>query len=328
MSTLVDSGFPTLANIAARLNPDGSGVTQVANVLSKLQPILRDIPWMEGNLMTGHRITQAVNALPSASWRKFNQGIDPSKGETAQYDETCGLLEDESKLDEAIAELNGGAAYRMTEDALKVEGFGQQFATSVFYESVATNPERIHGLAPRYPATTGYTNSGYVMAGTNAGSNAQSIWLVTWEPRKIYGIYPKGTRAGLEREDKGKERVYDSNNKAFYSWVTRFKWRCGIAVEDYRYAVRFQWDPDDSAYDDGEKSLYLKMQAMITKLFKKTPNTRFYMSRTSKMKLDAQLASNSVNFLRDMNLGGEMLESFQGVPIRVDDTLVAETAIS
>lgn len=326
MSTITDSGFPNLANIASRLDPNG-GAAMVANVLSKKNPILEDIPWIEGNLPTGHRITQAVNALPSATWRRLNEGVAASKAETAQFDESCGMLEDESKIDEAVAELNGGAAYRASEDLLKQEGFAQQFATALFYESTSSNPERIHGLTARYPATTGFTSSSYVLAGTNAGVNARSIWLITWKERKVYGVFPKGTKAGLEREDKGKERVLDGSSNPFYAWVTRFKWRCGIAVEDYRYAVRFQWDPDDADMAASEKGLYLKMQDMLNTIFE-PDNAIFYMDRTSKGRLDAQLASNDANYLTMLERGGRRIPHYQGVPIRVTDALVAETAIS
>lgn len=329
MGTTVDTGFPTLANWAAAQDPNGT-IARVANVLSKQNPILDKIPWVEGNLPTGHRITQAANALASGAWRSLNTGVPATKVTTQQVDESCGILEDESKIDVDLAALNGNAAaYRGMMDNLKTEGLGQQLATAIFYESTSTNPERIHGLTPRYPGTSGYTASAYTLAGTNAGTNAQSVWLITWEPGKVYGIYPKGSQMGLSKEDKGQQRVLDSNNYAFWAWVTRLVWKCGIAVEDYRYCVRAQWDPDDAAFDDTDRGLYLMMQKMIGTIFRMTPNTAFYMNRTSKMKLDAQCASNDANFLTQMLVPGRgPITHFMGIPIYVEDALVAETAIS
>src|SRR2546428_4578065 len=185
MATLTDVGFPNLANIMSRLDPDGSGAL-VANVLSKKNRFLDDIPWKEGNLPTGHKITQTVNTLPSATWRQLNKGVAVTKGETTQYTESCGILEDLSEIDERTLELNGGREYRLSEDNIKTEGISQQLATAIFYESTSSNPERIHGLSPRYPATSGYTSSPYVLAGTNAGVNARSVWIVTWGERKAY----------------------------------------------------------------------------------------------------------------------------------------------
>lgn len=329
MATTVDSGFPTLANLAAALDP-GGGISRIANILSKKLSLLDKLVWMEGNLPTGHRVTQSVTSLPSGTWRSLNAGVAATKAITAQYDESCGILEDETKIDVALANLNGNAAaYRAMIDDLKTEGLRQQFNTAVWYESTSTNPARIHGLTPRYPGTSGYTASSYTLAGTNAGVNAQSIWLLTPEVGKFYGVYPKGSQMGLQKIDHGQQRVLDGSSNAFWAWVTQIIWNCGIVVEDYRYCVRAQWDPDDASMADNDRGLYLLMQQMIDTVFEKGPTTAFYMNRTSMKKLRAQLGSNDANFLSQVvypNKGA--LTHFMEIPIYVDDSLVAETAIS
>lgn len=327
MATLVDGGFPNLVNLSKRLNPDGQ-IADIVDVMSKKNPILDDVPWVEGNLPTGHQIVSSL-ALPSPSWRKFNAGVAATKADVEKFVETCGMLEDESKVDCDLAMLNGNAAaYRASEDKLKKESFAQTLATALFYESASTNPERIHGLSARYAATTGYTASSYVSKLVTGGSDGQSIWLVTWEPRKLYGIYPKGSLMGLQVQDHGKQRVLDGSSNAFWAYVTQMQWKCGIAVEDYRYAMRHQWDPSTTGNEDTAKGVYLAMQDMLNTIYEVTPNTRFYMNRTSKKKLDAQLASNSTNFLEYIEMGGKRVPAFMGVPIRVVDALVAETVIS
>lgn len=329
MATLVDSGFPNLVNVAKRLDPNGS-IAAVAEILDKNIPTLEDIPWKEGNLPTGHRITSRTG-LPTPSWRKLNQGLDPTKSETGQFDETCGMLEAYSKVDVDVADLNGNsAAFRASEDKPFIEGISEEFVRSVFYESTVSNAERIHGLSARYAASTGYTASGYVLPkGTLSGVNCQSVWLITWEPDRIYGIFPKGTKAGLSMHDMGIQLVNDANGKSFRAFVSHYQQKCGVAVQDYRYAVRMQWDPDDTAtFGDTGKNFYLALQEMLDTVKKVTPNTRFYMSRTSSKKLNAQLASNDANFLTYVERGGRRVPEFLGVPIRVEDTLVGESAIS
>lgn len=336
-----DSGFANLATVASRLDPDGKSLLPIANVLSKANDFLTHIPWQEGNLSTGHRIARTINALPTAQWRRLNEGVAATRGQVAQYDEACGMLEDESKIDCRLADLNGGSAYLDSEEGIKLEGFAQQLATAVFYESLLTNPERIHGLTVRYPATTGYTASSYVLAGTNSGSDAQSVWLITWEPRKIYGIYPKGSMAGLRREYMGKERVMSdaTSLNAFYAYVTRYYWDVGIAVEDFRYAVRTQWDPGDAEMGATEKGLYLKLQDARGTIFKVTPHTRWYMNRTSFNRVNSQLLANEgqpMQFLASggktfgdaSQQGGAHIPHLWGIPVCVTDALVPETAIS
>lgn len=330
MSTISDTGFPNLADWAKRQRP-GGGIADIVNILTAKNPILDDIPFVSTNQTDGHKIVEALS-LPSAAWRKYNEGVPATKATTATFTETVGMMEDESKVDVDLAKRDGNPVeYRASEDKLKKVGFGKQFATAVFYESANDNPERIHGLTPRMPGTSGFIASAYTLAGTNAGSNCHSVWLISWEPRKIYGLYPRGSQAGLMVEDKGEERVLDGNSRAFWAYITRMQWKVGIAVEDYRYMVRFQWDPDDAAFTDDDRGMYLAMQEMLGTIFELLPSTRFYMNRTSKKKLDAQLATNDANFLQYISpegSSGMRIPTFMGVPIRVEDALVAETAIT
>jgi hypothetical protein len=330
VATVTDSGYPTLLDVIKRLRPDGSVEQQMADTLSKELPLLKDMPMREGNLPTGHQITSKT-ALPSPTWRRFNQGVDPKKGKTLQYVETCGLLEDFSKIDVQEADLNGNAAaYRASEDNMFLEAYGQEVGRALWYESVATNPERLHGLTVRYPATTGYTASKYVLKpGTNSGSNCDSVWLITWDEDRIFGIYPKASIGGLQSEDMGKQLVPDSNNKQFLAYVTHYAWKIGLAVKDYRYAVRMQWDPDDSTnFADTAKGMFTAMENMLATVWKVNQNSRFYMSRTARAKLGAQLANNDARFGQTNLNGVELVDTFMNIPIRIDDSLTLEAAIS
>lgn len=333
MATLTDTAFPNLLNVARRLDPDGS-ISAIAELLSKAgDDLVNDIPWQEGNLPTGHRITTRTG-LPSPTWRKLNQGLASVKSTTQQFDETCGMLEAWSRVDVDVAKLNGNVeAFRASEDTAFIMSLRQQLGTAVFYESVTTNPERIHGLSPRYGGTTGYTASAYTLKpGTNAGTNAHSVWLINWAPRKVYGIYPRGSgAAGLQYENLGKVPTRDASNNEFLAFVSRFQWKCGLAVEDYRYTVRMQWDPDDSTnFADTAKGMYLAMQNMTVTCYDMGQgNARFYMDRTSFAKLTAQLAANAASYLQWVTTeNGRLIPAFLGIPIRVTDLLVAETAIS
>lgn len=333
MATLAANGFPNLANWAKAQKP-GGGVIDMAITVSQKVPILDDVPWVEGNLPDGHKIAQ-VTGLPSGTWRTFNRGIDPTVVDNEVFEETCGMLEDASKVDVDLAKLNGdAAAYRAKRDNVKKIALGQQVATSIFYESASTNPERVHGLAARYGATNGIVNSSYVLKGmngsfANGGVNCRSVWLICWSPDHVFGFYPKGSMAGLLVEDKGEQKARDVNSRDFWVYETKFQWKLGIGVEDYRYAVRLQWDPDDPDFDLNSKGMYLGMMNMVTQLFEKLPSARFYMDRTSKLLLNQQLAANDANYLTQSVLrGDEMVDHFQGIPIRTSDSLVQETAIS
>jgi len=331
MATFTDSGYPTLVDVTKRLRPDGSVETDMAELLQKKLPFIQDIPWIESNMPTGHLVTSRTG-LPTPTWRGFNEGVDPTKTESEQYVESMGMLRDYSNVDPDFAKLHGDiAAFRMSEDKGKIEAFGQEVERSFLYESILTAPKRIHGLTPRYPATSGYTASDYVIGlGTRSGTNCQSIWLINWDPDSLFGIYPKHSVAGLQKRDLGEQMVTSPvNGKQMTALVTEISWDLGLCVKDYRKAVRLQWDPDDTeGVSDTGKSLYLGLQRMIDTVHDLGPHARFYMSRVSMAKLNQQVASNAEGSLQWVELNGRLTPHFRGIPIRISDTLTGETAIS
>ncbi len=118
-----------------------------------MNEITDDMVWNEGNLPTGHR-TSVQTSLPTGTWRRFNEGIAPTKSTSTQITDSCGMLETYSEIDKALADLNGNTAtYRLSEDRAFLEGLTQQLAGVLFYGNTATNPERFMGFAPRYNTT-------------------------------------------------------------------------------------------------------------------------------------------------------------------------------
>ena len=114
-------------------------------------------------------------------------------------------------------------------------------AKTLFYGNTFTNPEQFMGLAPRYNTVVAATNGDAVnvidMGGT--ASTNTSMWVVTWGPQYCFGMFPKGSVAGLQHRDLGDMvPAYDSNNNQYRAYRTHFKWDCGLVVKDWRYVVR------------------------------------------------------------------------------------------
>ena len=63
---------PTILDVARRMDPDGQ-IPDVAEVLTKTNPILKEMPWFEGNLPTGNvtveRSSLTVQPARSICWR-------------------------------------------------------------------------------------------------------------------------------------------------------------------------------------------------------------------------------------------------------------------
>jgi hypothetical protein len=331
----------TFADWAKRTDPDGK-VAKIVNILSQTNEILDDMLWVEGNLPTGHKTTVRTG-LPQAAWRLLNYGVPRAKSTTAQVVDTCGMLEVYSEIDKDILELNGSSSsFRLSEDLAFLEGMNQQMAQTLFYGNTAVNPERFLGLTPRFSSvstTTAQTANNVIdMGGT--GSTNTSIWVVVWGPNTAHGIFPKGSRAGLQHNDIGEWTLTDPNGNLYHCYRTHYKWDCGLTVRDWRYVVRIA-NIDVSTLSGGSSPDLIK--ALIRALHRlptqpvsagteqtsdaldegiSLGRTAIYCNRTIRTWLDIQ-ATNKTNVLLRMDqFDGKPVTTFRGVPVRTCDALL------
>lgn len=323
----------TLMDWAKRLDPDGK-VPQIVELLSQSNEVLDDMMFMEGNLPTGHRTTVRTG-LPTVAWRLLNNGVQPSKSTTAQIDEACGILEAWSEVDKELADLNGNTAeFRLSEAQAFIEAMNQEMASTLFYGNSGINPEEFTGLSVRYSDPTA-TNGSNVLDAGGAGNDNMSIWLICWGANSVHGIFPKGTKAGLEHSDKGLVTVETTAGIAgtrMEAYQDKWGWKCGIAVRDWRYAARIgSIDKSDliaktSAADLAE----LMIKAMHRIPNKSMGKCAFYMNRTVFQMLDIQRRDDvqAGGQLSYQNVDGVPVSTFRGIPCRVVDALTeSETAV-
>lgn len=333
MTTALSTAFPTIVDLAKKADPNG-GIASMVELLAKKNAFLNDIAFKAGNLPTGHKFA-ARTALPSPTWRKINQGIAASKAQQDTIEESCGMLEGLSKVDVALADLNGNAAgFRADEDNAFFAAFGLEVARALFYETTGTNPERIQGLSVRFDGTGQAANQlvrAEPLASVASTQTVNSVWLVGWSPETIYGIYPKNSVAGFKSEDLGKLLVKDSGGvNEFLAYVTHHKWSVGLAVQDYRYVSRLvNIDPARFKADASSgPDIPTAMQDQIAALFDTdTVMPVFYMNRATFAMFNKQLMKRSQNFLEYVEKGGRRVPHFLGFPIRISDALVGEFGI-
>lgn len=236
---IAGENFATLGDLAKRLDANGK-IDTVVEVLTQTNAVLEDMTFIEGNLPTGHKTTIRTG-LPSAAWRLLNYGVPQSKSRTQQVIDTCGMLETYSEVDKDLADLNGNtAAFRMSEDRAFLQSMNNEMAAALFYGDTSKNPEKFLGLAPRYstlnPKTP--TSENVIDAGGTAANALTSIWLIAWGPNTVHGIYPKGSKAGLQHTDKGQVTLKDEKDGQYEGYRTHYKWDIGLSVRDWRYIVR------------------------------------------------------------------------------------------
>jgi hypothetical protein len=327
MSTLSTTGL-TLLDYAKRIGPDGK-VPTIIEMLSQSNDILQDIPWIEGNLPTGHR-TIVRTGLPSASWRLLNQGVTASKSLTAQIDEACAILEAWSETDVEVAKLGGNAsAFRLTEAYAFVESLNQEMTQTFFYGNGASNaPEEIVGLSSRYSSLSANNAQNIVNAG-GTGSDNSSVWLICWGVNSVHGIFPKGSVAGLEHKNYGEETKEGSDGTLMRVFREQWIWKCGIALKDWRFAVRIA--NIDISDDNADLSdLMIKATHRIPSMSGMVKPV-FYMNRTMMQRLDLLRKSDVTagGGLTYENVDGKVVGHFRGIPIRkVDQLLETESAVA
>jgi len=325
MATLGNS-FVDLIDIYKQQDGRGNFVP-VIEMLMEMNPVLEDAIAVECNKGSTHLHTVRTG-LPSVAWGKLYQGIPNSKGRTAQVEDTTGFVEGLSTVDKRLLELSTNeGAVRLSEAQAYLEAMSQEVANKMFYGDTASDPEEFMGLAPRFNSLSASNGNQIIDAG-GTGSDNTSIWFVTWGDNQCNLLYPKGTSAGVQREDMGDQRVLDGSGNAYYAKEEKFMWHVGMAVKDWRYVSRIA-NVDVSDMSAGSVALYDFMRRAYYQLQNRRVaggKLAIYCNRDVLEALDA-LATNagaSDNFVRlkPMEIEGKEVMTYRGIPIREVDALL------
>ena len=230
----------SLIDLARRTDPNGDAA-DVAELLSQANEIYDDLVWKEGNTNTGHVFTVRTG-IPTGSWRYLNAGIQSSKSTTAQDRVSIGELTDYSVVDRTLAERTGNVEkFRRSEDVAFLEGMGQTIEFTMLYGNTATNPAAFQGLSTFYNTvnTANSQNAANVFDGGGTGSSNTSLWWLGLGPESIFCVYPEGSHAGLDFEDKSDVRAaYDSLGNQYEAFTGFFRQQIGLCPKDWRYGGR------------------------------------------------------------------------------------------
>lgn len=329
MATLA-SNVATLADHAKRLDPDGK-VPMIVELLRQRNTILDDMLWKEGNLPTGHRTTVRTG-LPTVTARRLNEGVVPSKSTTAQIDEQCSMFEAISEVDADLVKLNGNdAGFRLSEASAFIEAMNQTMAQTLFYGNAGITPEYFTGFAPRYASLSG-TNSQNILSAGGTNSDNTSIWLIAWGENTVSGIYPKGSKAGLIHEDLGEQMIQTGvgiGTGRMKAFIDRWQWKCGLAVRDWRYAVRIaNIDVSNLVTESGAADLIKLMIKAIHRLPDLSSGRPvFYCNRTVREMLDIQALTKAAYQLNIDNVEGKPVTKFRGIRIETCDQILETESV-
>lgn len=338
------NALPNLVDWARMTDPNGT-IADIAYMLAQCNDMLKDMIWQEGNLPLGHKISANV-ALPQGTWRNAGQGVAASKPLFQQYEFGIGELVDYSMVDKSTASLNGNLAkFRLTQDQTHIQGLSQQVATAMVYSNEATNLAQFTGFMPYYStvSTSNAQSAKNVIDAGGTGSSNASLLLVGWGDDTTFGIFPKGSQAGLIYEDKGDVTpLYDANNLRFEGYTSYFAWKVGLCVKNWQYNVRIANIDTTTAglLGTAPPDLYVLMSRAAVKL--PTAPRRlsgieqvdspgdpqpgiapaFYCNRTIREFLDIQAIRDKNVLLSSKDYAGEPVMQFRDINIRVVDAML------
>ncbi len=337
-------------DVANRLDPEGK-IPIIAEMLSQANDYAADLPWIEGNEATGHEFVFRTS-IPAGSWRAYNMGVPYSKSTTAKARVGMGMLEDYSQVDRALAEHSGDRErFRQSEDVAFMEGMSQTIAQTFWYGNTAVTPAEFMGLSPFYNTISTATaqNAANVINGGGSGSSNTSLWLIGWSPETIFGVYPRGSKAGLDMEDKGDVTPgFDSVGNRFEAYTSWFRQQAGLCPKDWRYAVRCANIDVTTAGLAGPNAL--DIFATMAQMIMLPPDTNmalsgitktdapqdnggkrfvWYGNRTMRHWMDVQSMRDRNVLLTIDDYAGKPTTSWRGIPVKVvDQILNTETALT
>jgi hypothetical protein len=332
MAAITQSTNLTLLDRAKRLDPDGK-VSAIVEILNQTNEVLDQMVWLEANDGTGHKTTTRTG-LPAATWRLLNYGVQPSKSTTVQIRDTTAMLEAYAEVDKSLADLNGNTSeFRLSEDKPFLESMNQEFLKCLFQDATQ-DPTKFVGFGPRFNKLTGAECSQNIITGGGSAANT-SIWLVVWGENTVHGIYPKGSKQGIQHNDLGEQTLFDGGSPAgrYQGYRTHYKWDCGLTVRDWRYVVRIPNIATGSLTKDaatGANLIDLMTQALETVKDVNMGTPVFYCNRTIRSFLRRQIANKvAASTLTMDEVAGRRVVTFDGIPVnRVDSITNSEATIA
>jgi hypothetical protein len=331
----IGSYYPTLID-ANKASAEG----QVIELLAQQNPILDDAMAVECNMDSVHR-HMVRTGLPGVSWGRLYQGIPQGKATMQQVDDTTGFIHARSEIDVRLLKLAPDKAKARLVDTMPfLEALNQEMASGLFYHDTATTPEKFKGLSARYSAfNSNLPNvaqpniANQVIDGGGVGSDNTSIWFVTWGDHATHLLYPKGTKAGVEIDDKGEQRVLDANGQPYFAKEVIYTWHLGAAVKDWRYNARAA-NIDVSDMLAGNVDLWALMRKAYYRLQSRRLNAQssriaIYMNKDVLEVLDAQStdraltsARQNTTHLTSQMVEGQEVKFYRGIPIKETDAIL------
>ncbi len=330
MATIGNS-YLSLADLRKQQTKDDQ-IADIIEIMAQQNDMIMDAPTFECNEGNSH-LTTIRAGLPSPTWRKLYEGVQPTKGTTTQVKDTTGFMEDWSEVDAKLVEkAKNPQKFRMNEGKSHIMGIAQELAATLIYGDTATDPEKFTGLAARFGDLSA-DNANQIIDAQGTGSDNTSIWFVTWGEQTCHLLYPEGSALGISRDDKGVQTKENTDGSLYDVYREKFTMDVGLSVRDWRAISRIaNIDVSDLTPDaaTGADLLDYMVDAYyaLDNPGRADGNTVIYCGRTIAKFLHKQ-AMNKSNVqltLSESAHGGQPVVEFLGHPIRRMDAILETEA--
>ena len=318
---------PTLLDFRDRLDPNDKVATLI-ELLDQTNEMTGDAVYLEGNELTGHT-NHVRTGLPTATWYKLYGGIQPTTSKSKQVTDTCGMVGAYAEVSKKLADLNGNTmAWRLSEDMAHIQSITQTVEQTAWYGNEGTEPAKFTGLSPRYNSRSAPNGENIIDAGGDSGS-LTSMWLIGWGSKTCHMFYPKGSKAGLDIQDKGQVTIenIDGQQGRMEGYRTFYSQDVGLALPDWQYVVRIA--NIDTLTLTKNASGGADLIDLMTQACELPPPTRgiakwsFYCGRTIRSFLRRQIVNKVAQSTLSMDaVGGRKVMTFDDIPIRRSDQLI------
>ena len=220
----------------------------VVDVIANTNEFMDYFPWVEANEGMQNKSAH-LTSRPTPTVGRVNKGTGFGKAVQKVVADNVARIELNSRADERLFSLGmtDMAKWRFTQDTPIMKAFGDAVVDMVLYGDEKADSGEFNGVMPRYDALPtdpfDQEDPAYnVLDGGGVGSDNTSIIVARMSANDggLCGLYPRGSMAGLQVEDLGRQFLEDENNAGTYLnyYVTHFAWNIGIKIEDPRNVVR------------------------------------------------------------------------------------------
>jgi len=333
MALLNNTRF-NFVDVMQREARDGNALL-LGNSLAQSNLILQDLMLMEGTEKRGNLVGKAAS-LGTASRRRANRGVAPSKAAVVQQLDTISLWADRIEIDNLVYnQAKDKNIIIQQELELKRDNLNISMSADIFYGNPGDTIDSMTGIQPRLNSLSHPT---VISAGGSAANT--SIYLLTHDINSFFAFYPLDMQAGLSMVDRGdNERIADSQSTTgyFYGKVVDLEWAMGVTMKNERRNGRVCNIATGSLSKFGNtasngpdlEDLIAQMLAQLQNV-SDGDNKRLYVNRAIFSYLTRQFLKKTNHWItREEQTGKGLLYSVMGIPVRLVEQITnAETTVS